>query len=219
MPKVEDTYKEQMRQKILEAAVKACEKVPAYALTMRDVIRSSGLSTGAVYSYYRNIDDLWIDFLNNYGSLAEADTQTALYRAAEEPLSGYICRLLHTIGVSLQQISMPVGKIIFELEMKRATDPEFARKRKENVKVLVFYHEMLRELERQIRAETESGMLHPSENAETVLLFLQTAFDGILRDMILERCYGLKKNVPIDEVNLMDALAKSLCALLNIREV
>ena len=92
MPKVTQEYKEQMRARILEAAVKAAETRPAYELTMRDVIRSTGLSPGAVYSYYRNIDDLWIDFFNSVsrGENAAPD----IGRGADEPLGGYIDRLM-----------------------------------------------------------------------------------------------------------------------------
>ncbi|MGN0479157.1 MAG: TetR/AcrR family transcriptional regulator [Hominenteromicrobium sp.] len=215
MPKVTEEYRVQMRARILAAAVKACETRPAYELTMRDVIRSAGLSPGAVYSYYRNIDDLWIDFFNSCagGDWDPAETD----RGAREPLGAYIDRLLGAVAVSLREISQPVGKIIFELDTKRAAHPEFARKRSENVRPLIFYHEALQKLEQAIRADMEAGMLARETDVETVLVFLQTSFDGILRDMILERCYGLKKTAPIDETRLTAALAKSLRALLDIQ--
>ena len=215
MPKVTEEHREQMRARILEAAVKACETRPAYELTMRDVIRSAKLSPGAVYSYYRNIDDLWIDFFNSRSRLTETPPDTA--RITDEPLGAYIDRLLGAVAASLGEISQPLGKIIFELDTKRATHPEFARKRAENVKPLIFYHAALEQLEEAIRADMDAGALPPETDVETALIFLQTSFDGILRDLIFERCYGLKKNAPIDENRLIAALAKSLRALLNIQ--
>ena len=216
MPKVTQEYKEQMRARILEAAVKAAETRPAYELTMRDVIRSTGLSPGAVYSYYRNIDDLWIDFFNSVsrGENAAPD----IGRGADEPLGGYIDRLMALMGASWREISQPVGKIIFELDTKRAAHPEFARKRAESVQPLLVYHAALEKLEQAIYADIQTGLLPPETDVETALLFLQTSFDGILRDMILERCYGLKKNAPIDETRLTAALAVSLRALLHLQD-
>lgn len=214
MPKVTEEYKEQMRARILEAAVKAAEVRPAYELTMRDVIRAAGLSPGAVYSYYRNIDDLWIDFFN---CQSRSTGDAAMERGAEETLGAYIDRLLGGIAARLREITQPVGKIIFELDTKRATHPEFARKRTENVRLLIVYHDTLSELEKEIRKDVEAGILPADTDVETALVFLQTSFDGILRDLIFERCYGLKKTAPIDETRLTAALAKSLRALLNIQ--
>ncbi|MCI5652399.1 MAG: TetR family transcriptional regulator [Ruminococcus bromii] len=215
MPKVTQEHREQMRARILEAAVKASEIRPAYELTMRDVIRSAKLSPGAVYSYYRNIDDLWIDFFNSRSRVADAVPGTE--RGAGEPLGAYMDRLLDAVALSLREITQPVGKIIFELDTKRATHPEFARRRSESVKPLIFYHEALSQLEQAIRADMEVGALPPDTDVKTALVFLQTSFDGILRDLIFERCYGLKKTAPIDETKLIAALAKSLRALLNIQ--
>ena len=216
MPKVTQEYKEQMRARILEAAVKAAETRPAYELTMRDVIRSTGLSPGAVYSYYRNIDDLWIDFFNSVSRDMQAEPDTA--RREDEPLGEYIDRLMGLLARSLREISQPVGKIIFELDTKRAAHPEFAKKRAENVSLLLFYHGALEQLEQAALADIRAGLLPEDTDVETALLFLQTSFDGILRDMILERCYGLKKTAPVDETRLTAALAVSLRALLHIRD-
>lgn len=216
MPKVTEEYREQMRLRIQQAAVRAAETRPAYELTMRDVIRAAGLSPGAVYSYYRNIDDLWIDFFNGQSrSMGDAG---AAKRGAEESLGAYIDRLLGGVAKFLGEIIRTSGKIVFELDTKRATHPEFAQKRAENLKPLMLYHDALGELEKEIRGGVESGLLPADTDVEIALLFLQTSLDGILRDLIFERCYGLKKSAPIDETRLMAALAKSLRALMNIRE-
>lgn len=213
MPKVTEEHREQMRRRILDAATEACEEIPAYALTMRDVVRKANLSPGAVYSYYSDIDDLWVDFLNR-NIPADAAFAGEILRRPEEKLEAYIDRMLEAVALSLQSIPLTVGKIVFELDTKRATHPEFAQKRREKVRVVAQYHAMLNTLSEHIRREAAAKKSKPTIDSETISLFLQTSYDGILRDIILERCYGLKKSASLDEKKLMAALAISIKALL-----
>ena len=56
MPKVNQEYFENKRKIILEAAMRVFQRKPAYSVTMKDIVKESGLSQGGVYKYYSNID-------------------------------------------------------------------------------------------------------------------------------------------------------------------
>ena len=58
MPKISDEKRAARRTQILEAAWTCFQKEGLHATTMDDIIRASGLSAGAVYSYYPSKDDL-----------------------------------------------------------------------------------------------------------------------------------------------------------------
>jgi len=58
MPKISDEKRAARRAQILEAAWKCFQREGLHATTMDDIIRVSGLSAGAVYSYYPSKDDL-----------------------------------------------------------------------------------------------------------------------------------------------------------------
>ncbi|PZR79787.1 MAG: TetR/AcrR family transcriptional regulator [Stutzerimonas stutzeri] len=58
MPKISDEKRAARRAQILEAAWTCFQKEGLHATTMDDIIRASGLSAGAVYSYYPSKDDL-----------------------------------------------------------------------------------------------------------------------------------------------------------------
>ena len=58
MPKISDEERAARRAQILEAAWACFQKEGLHATTMDDIIRASGLSAGAVYSYYPSKDDL-----------------------------------------------------------------------------------------------------------------------------------------------------------------
>ena len=58
MPKITDEKRAARKAQILEAAWTCFQKEGLHATTMDDIIRASGLSTGAVYSYFPSKTDL-----------------------------------------------------------------------------------------------------------------------------------------------------------------
>ena len=58
MPKISEEAREARRTQILDAAWRCFDKEGLHATTMQDIIGASGLSAGAVYSYYKSKDDL-----------------------------------------------------------------------------------------------------------------------------------------------------------------
>ena len=58
MPKISNEKKSARRTQILNAAWSCFQREGLQATTMDDIIRASGLSAGAVYSYFKNKDDL-----------------------------------------------------------------------------------------------------------------------------------------------------------------
>lgn len=58
MPKISDEKRAARRMQILEAAWACFQEKGLHAATMDDIIRASGLSAGAVYSYFRSKDEL-----------------------------------------------------------------------------------------------------------------------------------------------------------------
>ena len=60
MPKISDEKRAERRTQILEAAWTCFQKEGLHSTTMDDIIRRSGLSAGAVYSYFSSKDELII---------------------------------------------------------------------------------------------------------------------------------------------------------------
>lgn len=58
MPKISDEKRAARRQQILNAAWICFQRQGLHATTMDDIIRQAGLSAGAVYSYFKNKDEL-----------------------------------------------------------------------------------------------------------------------------------------------------------------
>lgn len=61
MPKVTEAHREQMRQRIQDAALTCFARKGFSATSMADIVAESGLSAGAIYVYYRGKDELTAD--------------------------------------------------------------------------------------------------------------------------------------------------------------
>jgi AcrR family transcriptional regulator len=71
VPKVSAAYEQQRREQILAAAMACFARQGYHATSMDDVVRESGLSVGAIYSYYPSKEDLFL-------ALAEARSEQIL---------------------------------------------------------------------------------------------------------------------------------------------
>lgn len=49
---------------IVDATLEVCEKKTISSITMQDIINATGLSQGAIYRYYKNIDEILADLLS-----------------------------------------------------------------------------------------------------------------------------------------------------------
>lgn len=59
MPKVTEEHREARRQQILAAASRCFVRKGLHRTSMQDIIDESGLSTGAIYSYYKGKDEIF----------------------------------------------------------------------------------------------------------------------------------------------------------------
>lgn len=58
MPRVSDAHREARRNQIVRAALHCFHRNGFHPTTMDDIVRESGLSAGAVYTYFRSKDEL-----------------------------------------------------------------------------------------------------------------------------------------------------------------
>lgn len=84
MPKISDSRREERRRTILEAALRCFLRTGYQQTSMADIIAESGLSTGAIYSYFAGKREL----IRGVAALVIGDRRSELAIAAvEHPLS------------------------------------------------------------------------------------------------------------------------------------
>jgi AcrR family transcriptional regulator len=60
MPRVSAAHEQEVRERIVAAAVRVFGERGFHGATMQDVVRASGLSVGAIYTYFRSKDELFL---------------------------------------------------------------------------------------------------------------------------------------------------------------
>jgi AcrR family transcriptional regulator len=89
MPRVTAAHGQEIRERIVAAALRVFGERGFHGATMQDVVRESGLSVGAIYTYFKGKDDLFLatcDIASGRG-LGELATRLASGRTVAERLA------------------------------------------------------------------------------------------------------------------------------------
>lgn len=215
MPKVKPDYFEQKKDIILNAAFNVCKRKPLYQVTMKDIIRETGISQGGIYRYYKSIDEILVEVINrstlniNYRQLIDnlivnsktsADTIKSLF--------GFLTEYINNNTTTL-------GKFHFEMIELIAYEPDRIKTiSAQNMHVNNTQH-FLRRLIEAIQRGVLSKEFKPALPLNDILSFISASIDGIVLDSIFHKCYGVPEyEYGFDICRLMDALEKSVICLL-----
>lgn len=220
MPKVSYEYVQEKKNSILEAAIAVCKVKPLYEITMRDIIKASGVSQGGIYRYYSDLDEILIEVINQVN--VNADYKHIIDEITETSSSPtkIIIKLFNFLGEYMKENVSTVGKIQFELSILFANNPD----REKKILSGIYEHEsgqyFTQQIFHSIHKGISSGCFQLKISIEDLTTFIMTSIDGIVRDVVLQKCYGVFSNdqVQFDEIRLMNTLCKSVLLLLDVKE-
>lgn len=216
MPKVSPEYVIRKKSAILEAAFSVCKVKPLYEITMRDIIKASGVSQGGIYRYFADIDEILVAVINQANAKADyKQTVDSIIENSNCPKE-VIKKLFSFLAAYIKDNVTIVGKIQFELTILFANNPE----RQSKILAEITEHEngqyLVGQLFHSIHEGVALGIFNPEVSLEDLFNFIPTSIDGIVRDVVLQRCYGMNQNDQLlfDENRLMNTLSKSVLLLL-----
>ena len=102
MPRVSAQHEQEVRERIVRAATRVFSERGFHRATMQDIVRASGLSVGAIYTYFKSKDDL---------ILAGCDLIT-------DQEMGELARRLASIDGFRERIAVAVGLIFDQMEIE-----------------------------------------------------------------------------------------------------
>jgi AcrR family transcriptional regulator len=104
MPRVTAAHEQAVRTRIVAAAVRVFAERGYHGATMQDVVRESGLSIGAIYTYFKGKDELFLAACESTTGMGmgELATRVAAGRSTAE-------RLAIAIGFFLDAVDEPNG--------------------------------------------------------------------------------------------------------------
>ena len=219
MPKVSHEYVIRKKNSILEAALSVCTVKPLYEITMRDIIKASGVSQGGIYRYYSDLDEILVAIINQANANADyKHVVDAIIENSDAPKKT-IEKLFTFLGEYIKENLSTVGKIQFELTILFANNPDRQMKILPNITENESGQYLVKRIFTTIQEGISLGDFQPEVPLEDLFTFIITSIDGIVRDVVLQKCYGMFQNEQalFDEIRLMDTLRKSVQSLLGCK--
>src|SRR4029079_8542499 len=141
MPRVSAQHEQEVRDRIVRAALAVFAERGFHRATMQDIVRASGLSVGAIYTYFKSKSDLILA-----GCDLITDQELAQLGARLASVTGYRDGIAAAIGywfdnLAVEQTDRGSGFLILQAWAEAETDPAIRemllRRRRETVTSIV----------------------------------------------------------------------------------
>lgn len=181
MPKVNEEHFANKEAFIVDAAIRVCQKKPAYDVTLRDIVKESGISQGGMYCYFSSIDEVFAAILNrcyNETNLVEGVEKIFEKEAAPETIieTAFVC-----MGQMMEKISLTYGKLINELNTIFLNDT----KRKKTIGALLHTESDCNKIDDMllifINKHIDNGYFTPTTPKSYILFLVEVTLQGFIR--------------------------------------
>ncbi len=219
MPKVSPEYVIKKKNTILKAALSVCAIKPLYEITMRDIIKASGVSQGGIYRYYSDLDEILVEIINQANANADYKHSVDTIIENSDAPKKKIEKLFTFLGEYMKENLSTVGKIQFELTILFANNPERQTKILPHITENESGQYLVEQLFNTIHEGISFGIFQPEVPLDDLFTFIMTSIDGIVSNVVLQKCYGMFQNEQalFDEIRLMKTLCKSVHTLLGCK--
>jgi AcrR family transcriptional regulator len=196
VPKITAAHEQQRRAQILSAAMACFARQGYHATSMDDVVRESGLSVGAIYSYFASKEDLFLALSDDRANQTLAYLNDLFRRPGPMPEKTQAAVDYFFTILSDQLLSLARVDVEFMSEAAKSERVKAAQELRCD-SVRQFLRWMLREAQRE-------GQIRPDVDIDTAAELMLMLNEGI----VLLSAVGLRK------VSL-EALKPAYLALLN----
>lgn len=215
MPKVTEEYLESRRNFILDCAAMVIRDKPLYQMTMRDIIKETKLSQGAIYRYYSSVEEIYVAIANRNTPVGIIEKQMDEMISSGEDSASFILegfRIMAKYIMLLQDVLG--GKMYFELLILHAQNIKETEHLINDMNFKKSFNYIQSRFIGYILEHIEKGDFNPIIPTKNLMDFIGTAMDGILNDSAINSMNGRD----IDILGLCETLAKSLIYFLNLKE-
>jgi TetR/AcrR family transcriptional regulator, transcriptional repressor of aconitase len=180
MPRITEERRAARREQVLEAARACVQEHGLEAVSMEMIITRSGLSTGAVYSYFKGKESI-ISAAVTEGTAELADVLQPIFRASEPlPLPELVERVLNAI-VEFGPHTSDIDRLVVAIHgwSHSQSDPDLRRtSRAAHIRLREAYAQAARRLQ-------EAGGLPPSRDPADVAQLLTSITLGFVAQRAL----------------------------------
>jgi len=224
MPKVTAQYLAEKKKEIVAAAMRVCVAKPAYEITLRDVVRECGISTGGIYNYFSSVDDIFVEILNQaYAEFPYADELIKIFES-KRPVAEIVVEAFKHEGRLIDSMYGRYGKFMMELDVILLNDPERGRHMISQSKGNNENNIFLAKLFAFINTSIAEGALNPIVPVPHILFTVIGATEGVrkfatAKEYVKESLMmlGLTETECANAEGLMEILARVLLKMLNAK--
>ena len=200
MPKVNEDYFDKKKKEIVNAAFEVCKRKPAYDVTMSDIVAETGMSQGGVYKYYNNIYSVYAALIDEANLVGNQKEKIDKIMESKYKPETKLKRLFSVSEDFFSDMLLSYNKILFELGTFCIQNPEYDKRINGETKVTPVFPYLASRVAELIVTEAASGYFKPVLPVEDILNFVVSSFDGIIRDVTLNKCY----NIATEDINNLD---------------
>ena len=191
MPKVTQEYIDKKRESIVDAAYRVCLKKPVQMVNIMDVIKEAGLSQGAIYRYYSNLDEILVDVITkmrrDYNIIDRLEALTKDVQTRFEIVTYQVCEVL---GEAMEAHLMDIQKINFDLGVLTINEPERMAKIMKGLEGTGNNEYLATVIMPRLAVAAAKQGHKIAGDAVEIGQYLGAAYTGIEKFCIIGACYG-----------------------------
>ncbi|MFE1629218.1 TetR family transcriptional regulator [Brevibacillus reuszeri] len=173
-PKVSDEYKNQKKTMLLQAAKRVFLAKGYTRATMQDVMDEAGISRGALYAYFDNVEHLYMELLQF------EDQQDVLFVSPNDDETSWqqITNWVHKQQKEIEQIEQTLTQANSEYFLSIRD----SKKQEGDTYSTTRYDRIVNALTVLFQSGTKKGELQPRLPAEMIARYLVSFIDGLMLD-------------------------------------
>ena len=217
MPK-DDDFLGDRREHILECAGEILKEKHVYLITMQDVVKKTGFSQAAIGRYYSNLDDIFVDYINEHTTRLRLENRIDKLLSSELPEGTVVSECLMALGEYIGELLETVfGKAFLELLILYSGD---FQKRAVVFPRLRYKQSLEYAINRTMEYTligVQKGVFRPQYPVRSIVVFISAFIDGLAENLVLLSAAGEgnESGSAIDVPEMFEMLAKTAVGFLN----
>ncbi len=224
VPKVKKEHFAEKENEIVDAAIRVCKVKPAYAVTMRDVVKECGISQGGIYCYFSDIDEIFAEIINRtYGEHQLGEEINKIFES-NKSLNEIISDAFVLLGRFTDRMIGQYGNLLYELNAIYLNEPARGQKVQSRLKMNNDSDALLGKIIEFIGTNISNGSYRPTMPKEHILLLVGVTIQGIARMItfpdnveVMKAMFGVDEEYTTAQ-GMMAILSRTIIGLLDTAE-
>lgn len=173
-PKVSEEYKEKRKRELIEIARKVFVKKGFTRTTMQDIMDEAGISRGALYSYFNNIEHIFLEVLK-YEDLKDIQ---CFIPSKEDSIWLQLKKWIEEQHTYIERIDQTLlyAKAEFFLSSN------FAHDKNHYSYIFERYNKLIEAIEKVLKDGKDRGEFRPQQSPNTIARYLISFLNGLMLD-------------------------------------